>query len=151
MNTKKTLSAILLLAVILLPVFAKAQNFGKKQVSEDSFQKWNPMDMTGKGNNKINGVTFYSFNGHCNGEDVTFIKIINSNKQAVKIEYQLTAESPKEYIRVAPSSEIEGSCAAINKDVNYKNLVVKLPVTKTEEETKAFVDFWRSHVVVSMQ
>ena len=152
-NFKSKFLVLFFLVAITQPFISKAQNHFSvenrpvRQGGSIEKQKteWNTFKVDEKGNNAISGVEFFSKKGFCNSEKVNFVKLINTNNYAVKVSYQISAESEVVYVTVPASVTIEGSCEAT--DGNVSKLVIKA-LESDEAKQKAKV-YMRSHLTVS--
>src|ERR1700752_1336090 len=117
MKTKQNLVFAFITAAMMQPFLFKAQTNGFKDASVarphgHSEQKtgWQAVNLDGKGNNIKNGVEFYNQSAECNSAKVKLLKLVNTNSYAVKVSYQLSAESAQVNVLVPASATIEGSC-----------------------------------------
>jgi len=150
MKTKKNLLVVLFIIAMTLPFLSKAQTNNKslEWATQPKQVGWKPVKLDDKGNNVQNGVEFYSQKGECiNAQNVSLAKLVNTNNYAVKVSYQISADSPVINVRVGASATVEGSCSTT--DSNLAKLAIPMPVAKTDEEKQKNREYIRAHIVVS--
>ncbi|MBS1637134.1 MAG: hypothetical protein JST26_14545 [Bacteroidetes bacterium] len=108
---------------------------------------WNSVKLDADGNNLRNGVLFYKHNEDCGSEKVKLLKLINQNDYAVKVSFQLSAESPVEIVTIPAASSVEGSCSTT--DPNLVKLVLKVNPNQTDADKKKNAEFIQSHIFVT--
>ncbi len=147
MNSKKNLLTFIFVAITLSPLFSQTQNFGKKEVNTSLLtETWEPLSLGEDGKNVLNLVSFYVLKTHCSSIESVLLRLVNSNKYAVKVEWQLSPESPKVHVIVPAATDMQGSCPSVN-DKNPTNLAISTP--KTEEERQKIKEYFLSHLFVS--
>ncbi len=152
MKTNQKLILVCMMAAMMQPVLINAQSNVAFRAAPLEGQKekkigWQPVKLDDKGSNVQNGVEFYSQKTDCNGSIVNLGKLVNTNNYAVKVSYQISADSPVINVRVGASATVEGSCSTT--DVNLAKLAIPLPVGKTDEEKQKNKEYMHTHIVVT--
>ena len=129
MNTKIQFLISLVFAIFFLPHQANAQ----------SKQEWQPIYLNIVGDNKMNGVEASYQVSTCNGEEMIYIKFVNSNNYPVKIEWfdavftqastwiNKEKDSDKKSLTLAAKAEAKGECSKklyLELCVQQKNFIV---------------------------
>jgi hypothetical protein len=155
-TAKKSLSQLFIVALLILPLFSKAQQQEIPRASTLSLHEaksvsWSAVKLSGESGNSSNGVEFYSRQSKCNLEKVEFLKFVNKNKYAVSVSYRMAVGGPVINVTVPASSDLEGVCSA--PDDNVAKLVVSSPVpygtTKTNNEKEKKEELMLSDIVVT--
>lgn len=148
MNTEnKFLKTVFFIGVIILyPLYSVSQVTTEKSLIRSNDENWRPVKLKEDGTNVMNGVSFYKRTGHCDSEDLLFIKLINVNNYPVKVEWQLSPDAPKTSVTVPASRQIEGDCSSGNDENLSKLSIHKL---KNKEEKKKIFEYMRSVLTVS--
>jgi hypothetical protein len=112
---------LILVAALMLTLGAKAQNNSQ----------WTPVLVNVDGTNTYKGVEMYYSLSNCGGSEVVFLKLVNTNAQAVKAQWVndvVTNDNAEHYgktklvsVSLKPNSEVIGTC-----DTKIKELSVKL-------------------------
>ena len=124
------------------------------QVHAQSNTEWQPIYLTPGGGNTIDGVEASFQVNTCNGEDVIYIKFLNHNEYAVKLEWfdavftqelkWINNEQPdeKKSLQLIANKEIVGKCS----NNLYPELVIK--VKKFVAEKKDVKRYLVSRLIV---
>ena len=177
MKTKQTLAIVCMVAAMMQPMFFKAQSPAYRDAPTDNHEQkkvgWQSAKLDDSGNNVRNGVEFYTQGAGCTTkkttsaekttfdaphhhsvtpdmnitEQVTLVKLINTNTYAVKVSYQTADFSPVINVLVPPSATIEGVCGTT--DTNLAKLVITPLPSKTDEEKQKNSAYLKAHIVVS--
>lgn len=78
-------------------------------------------------NNVLEGVSFYTKKATCGSNNVTFVKLINTNDYAVTIEWQLNPNDNKIVINIPANTSCQGECSSND------NIVSKLTFINSNE------------------
>lgn len=137
----------LFVALLIFPVFLKAQNIVYKEATVSRpAEFWKPIILL-NGTNIQNGVSFYSTKAECNSTNVKIFKLINENPYAVIFSYQLSESTPVVNVIVPAAVSIEGQCNTI--DENLKKLVMTPTSDKNKEESKEIKQFLKSSISIT--
>ena len=101
---------------------------------------WDPAKITADGNNVFNGVAFFRKEGECNTNKVVLLKIVNTNKFPVKVQWQESADLTKSIV-IPSSTSIEGKCNSGFSDSAESKLAILKSKIDQEEKTKEYFLF----------
>ena len=148
MKTKQNIFVSLIVIALLLPFIGKAQgNLSWKETTPKQEKKgWQPVVLDDKNNNVKNGVEIYAQKGDCPFGIIRLVKLVNTNKYAVRLSYQISPKDQLIRVLVPAAATIEGSCA--DTEGNLAKLVIRMP-EESEDAQKKTKEYILSHIEVS--